>query len=138
MMRCNGDGGNVQQLYDGKKNYSSLHAMELPDSNICISDAANKALVIIDRNGKILKQINKPLGLQDFSPRGLACDSIGNILSTDYWNDCVYIINQNGEVRELVGKIHGIQLPWWLAVDSDGNMWVTQKDGNIKVFKYLA
>ena len=92
VMRCNGDGGNVRQIYDGKKISSALHAIELPDSNICISDVANKALVIIDRKGKILKQINKPLGVQNLSPWGLAYDSAGNILSADF-NGRVYIIS---------------------------------------------
>ena len=76
VMRCNGDGGNVRQIYDGKKDDTARYAIELPDSNICIADGAHKALVIIDKTGKILKQINKPLGVQNFSPRGLACDSI--------------------------------------------------------------
>ena len=156
VMRCNGDGGNVRQLYDGKKDSSALHAIELPDSNICISDVAIKALVIIDKNGKTLKQINKPLGMEDFypflilkpinkpmgvdnfAPEGLACDSIGNILSVDNNNGRVYIISQNGEVKELVGKSHGMQKPWWLAVDSDDNVWVAQNDGHVKVVKYMA
>ena len=138
LLRCNGDGDNVRKLYDGKKNNAALHAIELPDRNICISDAANKSLVIIDKNGKILRQITKPLGVQNYSPRGLACDSIGNILSVDYNNDRVCIISQNGEVRELVGKLHGINEPRWLAVDSDDNMWVAQYDGNIKMVKYMA
>ena len=138
VMRCNGDGGNVQHIYHGKKTDTARHAIELPDSNICISDDANNALVIIDKNGKILKRINTPLGVQYFSPQGLACDSIGNILSADKSNDRVYIISQNAEVRELVGKSHGIKEPIWLAVDSDDNMWVTQYDGNIKMVKYLV
>ena len=117
---------------------SASHAIELPDSNICISDFANKALVIIDKNGKILKQINKPLGVEDIFPYGLACDSMGNILSADCSNDRVYTFSQNGEVRELVGKSHGMQRPMWLAVDRDDNVWVAQADGHIKVVKYLA
>ena len=138
VMRCNGNGGNVQQIYDGKKTDTAIHAIELPDSKICIADAANKALVIIDKNGKIIQQINKPLSVQDFYPQGLACDSIGNILSVDSNNDRVYIISQNGEVRELSGKSHWIKEPMWLAVDSYDNMWVAQYDGNIKVVKYMA
>ena len=138
VMRCNGDGGDVRKLYDGKKNNSAANALELPDGNICIADVANKSLVIIDKNEKILKQINKPLGVQNFYPLGLACDSLGNILSVDYNNDRVCIISQNGEVRELAGKSHGMKEPIWLAVDSDDNMWVAQYDGNIKVVKYLA
>ena len=138
VMRCNGDGGNVRQLYNGKKELSALQAIELPDSNICISDFANKALVIIDKNGKILKQINKPLGVQYFYPWGLACDRLGNILSVDVKNDSVYIISQKGEIRELVGKSQGIKDPMWLAVDGDDTMWVAQYDGNIKVVKYMV
>ena len=138
VMRCNEEGGDVRKLYDGKKFRSAIHAIALPDSNICISDVANKALVIIDRNGKVLKQINTLLGVQYYSPQGLACDSLGNILSADFDNGRVYITSQKGEVRELVGKSHGIKEPIWLAVDSDDNMWVTQYDGHIKVVKYLA
>ena len=137
VMRINGDGGNVQHIYHGKKDYSALHAIELPDSNICISDAAHNALVIIDKNGKILRQINKPLGVQDFSSCGLACDNIGNILSADK-NGCLYIISQKGEIRELVGKSHGIKEPMWLGIDSEDSLWVAQNDGYIKVVKYLA
>ena len=137
VMRINGDGGNVHQIYDGKKNYSAIHAIELPDSNICISDVAHNALVIIDKNGKILRQINKPLGVQDFSPCGLACDNIGNILSADK-NGCLYIISQKGEIRELVGKSHGIKEAMWLGLDSEDSLWVAQNDGYIKVVKYLA
>ena len=137
VLKCNRDGGNGNQIYDGKKANSAQHAIELPDGNICISDFANKALVIIDKNGKILKQINTSLGVQEFCPYGLVCDSIGNILSADHNNDRVYIISQKIEVRELVGKSHEIKAPMWLAVDSDDNLWVTQNDGHIKVVKYL-
>ena len=138
VMRCNAEGGDVRKLYDGKKKNSAGITLELPGGNICIADVANKALVIIDKNGKILTQINKPLGVQNFYPLGLACDNIGNILSVDVKNDCVYIISQKGEIRELVGKSHGIKDPMWLAVDSDDNVWVAQYDGNIKVVKYMA
>ena len=138
VMRCNGDGGNVRQLYDGKKKNSVLHAIELPDSNICISDVANKALVIIDKNGKVLRHINQPPGVQDISPWGLACDSLGNILLADLKNNRVCIISQGREVRELVGESHGIQAPRWLAVDSEDSLWIAQNDGHVKVVKYLA
>ena len=137
VMRCNGDGGSIRQIYHGKKSDTARHAIELPDRNICISDEANNALVIIDKNGHIQKQIHKPLGMQDFSPDVLACDSLGNILSVDENNDCVCIISQKGDVRELVGKSHGIKEPRWLAVDGYDNMWVAQYDGNIKMVKYM-
>ena len=136
--RLDENGANVRQLYDGKKPYSAIHAIELPNGNICISDQANQALIIIDKNGKVMKRITKPLGVQNYDPWGLAYSSVGNILSADKNNDRVYIVGQNGVVRELVGKSHGIQAPMWLAVDSEDNLWIAQSDGHIKVVKYLA
>ena len=138
VLRCNRDGKNVRQLYDGQKTRSAIYAIELPDDNICITDDANKALVITDKTGKSLKQIMKPLGATNYDPWGLACDSVGNILSADYRNGRVYIISQEGEVSELVGKSHGIQKSIWLAVDSDDNVWIAQDDGHVKVVRYLA
>ena len=64
VMRCNGDGGNVRKLYDGKKDRSALHAIELPDGDICISDYVNEVLLITNNNGKVAKQITGPHGVK--------------------------------------------------------------------------
>ena len=139
VMRCNVEGGNVRQLYDGKKADSALYAIEPPDGSIYISDQANNVLINIDKNGKVLKQISttKSLGVSKFTPNGLTYDSIGNILTADFNNDRVCIMSPNGDIRELVGKSHGIKEPRWLAADND-NVWIAQNDGHIKVVKYLA
>ena len=104
VMRCNKDGGSIRQIYHGKIARSAVHAIVLQDSNICISDAANKTLVIMDKNGKILKQINKTLGVHYLSPWGLACDSLGNILSADYKNGRVYITSLTGGGQGVRGE----------------------------------
>ena len=135
---CDIDGRNVRELYTGKKKLSAFHAIELPDRNICISDQVNKALVIVDRDGNVLKTIAKPIGHKSYSPLSLACDSMGNILSADENNDCVYIVSQKGDFRELVGNTHGIKEPWSLAVDCDDNLWIAQRNGYIKVVRYLT
>ena len=138
VIKCNADGRNVRKIYDGKKLESALHAMELPDGSICISDVANNALVITDQKGKTMKKITKPLGAKNYTPGGLAHDNVGNILSVDHHNDCIYAISQNGDIRELVGKSYGIKNPIRLGVDTDGKLWITQKDGYIKLVQYLA
>ena len=138
LMRCGVNGEDIRKLYDGKKKNSVAHAIELQNGNISISDAADNALVIINKNGKVLNKIMKPLGVKGYSPWGMACDRMNNILSVDEDNDRIYIINQKREVRELVGKTHQIGKPLWLALDRDDNLWITQNDGNIKVVKYMA
>ena len=138
VLRANGDGENVKLIYNGKKELSAVHAIELPDGNICVSDYANKALVIIDKEGQVIRQMVPPTGAEDYLPWGLVCDSVGNILSADNKNDYVYMVSQTGEFRELVGASHGISLPCWLAVDRDDQLWITQTDGEIIVVRYLA
>ena len=127
-----------EKVYGRKQGNAAYHAIELPDGNICISYKSKNALVITDKKGTCVKQITKPLGVENYSPWGLAYDKKGNILSADYNNKCVYIIDQDFEVKELVGKSHGVMRPRWLAVDRDDNLWITLEDGYIKIVKYLA
>ena len=138
IMRAKEDGDNVRLIYNGKKELSVVQAIELPDGNICVSDNANKALVIIDKEGHVIRRIVPPTGVEDYRPWGLVCDSTGNILSADMKNDCVYMVSQTGEFRKLVGASYGIRLPCWLAVDRDDQLWLTQTNGETIVVKYLA
>ena len=133
VVRCNRRGGNARQLYDGRKDYSAIYALELSGDTICISDQIKHALVIVNKNGTVLRQISAPA---DYAPRGLACDILGNILSANK-HDRVHIISQKGAVSELFGKSHSINNPYWLAVDRDDNLWITQTDGFIKLVKYI-
>ena len=118
VMRCNGDGGNLRKLYDGKKIDAASHAIELADGNICISDNAQSALLVIDKNGTVVKQITTLLGVKDYRPLGLACDKLGNILSVDQINHCVYIIDQQEEARGVGGEVT------WDTTNHDGWLWI--------------
>ncbi|KAK3084967.1 hypothetical protein FSP39_022153 [Pinctada imbricata] len=139
VVKTNGDGTNVKQIYKGRDDYSALHAVEDADGNIYISGGANQAVVKINKDGKVLSTITHTTGGRQLGPPwGLVVDKMDNILCADSANYCVYIIDQNQKMRELVGRSHGIQRPIWLAVDNDNNLWITQYYGNVHVVKYLS
>ncbi|KAK3084207.1 hypothetical protein FSP39_010060 [Pinctada imbricata] len=139
VVRINGDGTNVQQIYKGSGEWSALHAVESTDGSIYISDPSHSAIVMSSKYGKVLSTITHTTDVQQFGrPWGMVVDKMYNILCADFDNNCVYTTHQNEQMRELVGRSHGIQSPTWLAVDNDNNLWITQKNGIINVVKYLA
>ena len=71
-------------------------------------------------------------------PRSITTDSQGNILTADYENECIHILDQEGQFLRIIDNLH---YPWGLSVDSSGNIFVTdetdQKVKKIKYFKYI-
>ncbi|KAK3083785.1 hypothetical protein FSP39_003205 [Pinctada imbricata] len=139
VVKTNGDGSNVKQIYQSSGNDSAVHAVEDADGNIYISDYANYAVVKVNKDGKVLSTITHTTGGQQLGRSwGLVMDKMDNMLCTDWNKNAVYTIDQNWQIWELVGRSHGIRDPRWLAVDNDNNLWVTQSDGNVHVVKYLS
>ncbi|KAK3083741.1 hypothetical protein FSP39_002404 [Pinctada imbricata] len=132
-------GFNVKEIYNGPgKNYI-IQAVENREGNIYITDWDNQSLVKTSEDGKVLSTITHTTeGQQLGRPHGLVVDKMDNVLCTDTENDCVYIIDQNQQISELVGRSQGIQSPHWLAVDNDNNLWITQEDGTVQIVKYVT
>ncbi|KAK3084148.1 hypothetical protein FSP39_009006 [Pinctada imbricata] len=139
VVSINGDGTNVKHIYKCSGIESAIHAVENADGNIYISGWTNHAVVKVNKDGKVLSTITHTTGGQQLGgPWGLVVDKMDNILCADSDKHCVYIIDQNQQMRKLVGHSHGIQRPSWLAVDNDNNLWITQEYGNVHVVKYLS
>ncbi|KAK3084188.1 hypothetical protein FSP39_009780 [Pinctada imbricata] len=139
VVRINGDGTNVKQVNKGSGEWSAIHAVEAADGNIYITDRSNHAVVIVSKDGQVLSTIKHTTEGQKLQgPIGLVMDKIGNILCADWDNYAVYIIDQNQQMRELVGPSRGILYPQWLALDNDNNLWITQTNGTVHVIKYLS
>ncbi|XP_062618621.1 uncharacterized protein LOC134280224 [Saccostrea cucullata] len=107
--------------------------------DICVSDNGARAVVVVNQAGRLRFRYtghspapkNKP-----FDPRGITTDSQSHILSADYNNDCVNIIDQDGQFLRYIDC--GLSKPWELCTDTYDNLFVAQfRKQKVKKIKYL-
>ena len=109
------------------------------NGDICVSDRNANTVTVVDRTGRVrfryygTRAVIKP----SFGPTGIVTDSLSQIIVSDYNNDCLHIIDQNGKFLKCVDNC-GLHKPWGLSVDSKDRLWVALTGENvIKVIKYL-
>ncbi|KAK3093800.1 hypothetical protein FSP39_020398 [Pinctada imbricata] len=136
VVKIDGDGTNVKQIYKGSGSDSAVHAVENANGNIYISDFAHSAVVRVTSYGKVQSIAHTAEGQKLGRPWGLVVDKMDNILCADIDRHCVYIIDQ--QIREMAGCFDRIQEPGWLAVDNDNNLWIAQGNEDVQVAKYLS
>lgn len=108
------------------------------NGDICASDRNSKAVISVDKLGKVRFRYNgKTSGIKKtFIPKQIASDSIGQVIVADYKNDCLHIMDQNGQFMRLVDN-KGLERPTGLSLDKEGRLWVTlYYTGEIKVIQY--
>ncbi|XP_062619444.1 uncharacterized protein LOC134281005 [Saccostrea cucullata] len=107
--------------------------------DICVSDSGAKAGVVVNQAGKLRFRYsghtpapkNKP-----FRPQGITTDSQSHILTNDCNNDCVHIIDQDGQFLRYIDC--GLSEPWGLCTDTNDNLFVVQeRNRQVKKIKYL-
>ena len=102
-----------------------------------------RKFIVMAPTGQILKTYEGPLDINltldnTFYPLGVCLDRYGNLLVADWNNDCIHMLNKDGQfVRFLLTKEHGITCPNALAIDSEDQLWVGNGVGDIKVFRYV-
>ncbi|XP_048741994.2 uncharacterized protein LOC125655661 [Ostrea edulis] len=110
------------------------------NGDIVASDLNAKAVVVVDRTGKVRFRYNDKLpgGQEPFSPRQIATDSMGHIIVTDPNNACLHILDESGQFIKCV-DIRGLnEWPTGLSVDSKGRLWVgLYNSGEVKVIQYI-
>ncbi|XP_061166683.1 uncharacterized protein LOC133175582 [Saccostrea echinata] len=99
----------IQFVYKGTPLYSSDGSDKLICENrnldICVADSGAKAIVVVNQFGKLRFKYSGHTPApwnRTLNPRGITTDSQSNILTTDYDNNCVHIIDQNGRFLQFL------------------------------------
>ncbi|XP_078330269.1 uncharacterized protein LOC111117373 [Crassostrea virginica] len=117
----------------------SLFMSENNNGDVCVSDVNADTVFVVDKTGRVrFRYDGTPAGREEsFNPRGIVTDALSQIIVADYNNDCLHILDQNGQFLRCVDDC-GLEEPVGLSMDSEGRLWVgSWKSGEIKVIEYL-
>ena len=108
------------------------HLSVTPSGDILVSDYFLKALVCIGVTGRV-RWVYKSQKVG--SPQGVACDSSGTVYLADCSQNAVIQLTSDGQYQQnIIKEDDGLCQPVAVHVHESGRIYVTQKNGTIKVF----
>ncbi|XP_061167421.1 uncharacterized protein LOC133176302 [Saccostrea echinata] len=140
-------GSNVsQEIQNDKENkpmfssgFDMMYVAENKNSDICVSDIGSSTVIILNKKGELqFTYIGnlKSKKYSSFTPFGIATDPMSRILVADCYNDCVHVIDCDGQFLSYISG-NGLSLPYGLSISKDNILFIgSQKDDKVTIIKY--